>query len=142
MISTFIMDPQKCGNLPKELWDIIFDQVEKKDLLAMSRVCRHLRHLVEPFLYRDINWIPPIGYSFPRRLPDFDMGHRIMNYRERERRSKESREPRPFRLVPYLLLRTLLHRPDLAGYIKHVKLWPYHRLLDSIGTLMKQIDIA
>ncbi len=94
------------GPVPNELWQMIFDHGDQKEFYKISLVCRRLHQLVEPYLYRDFNWIPDPKDPLPP----------ILFASERGAEGKGTKNP------PFILLQTIANRPELALYFKHAKL--------------------
>jgi hypothetical protein len=105
--------------LPGELWGIVFCYSSSEEFLAMSLVCKRLKQLVEPFLYAKFSWIPENDDHLPR-VSDLD-GATISHCTKSRRRVWESGF-HPYGPPPYRLLKTLLFRPELCGYIREVEL--------------------
>jgi hypothetical protein len=107
--------------LPTELWGVVSAYLAQKDHLALSTVSRRINRVVEPVLYSQFNWIPGTNgeYPFP---PISNMAGRDVQECTKTRRKKRSWVPGRYGPPPYLLLRSLLHRPILAHYFKHAKL--------------------
>ncbi|MCJ1229573.1 hypothetical protein MMC12_006240 [Toensbergia leucococca] len=90
-------------NLPTELVQLILSYLEasdalKDDLVALSYVCKPLRKLTEPFLYRSIKWAWDQDWNIQYTPP------------------------------LHLLLRTVLNRPELASHIENARFrnWNSH----------------
>jgi hypothetical protein len=101
------MDSQWTGPVPNELWQIIFAHGDQKEFHEISLVCRRLHHLVEPYLYREFNWIPDPKDPLPPMLFAGESG-------TAEKGAKNT---------PFKLLQTIANRPELALYFKHAKLF-------------------
>lgn len=117
------------GLLPNELWLLIFDHGEQKDLLQLSLVCKHLHQVVEPYLYREFNWIP---------APDIPLPPRVGMPFQPALSDEEQEKRRRFRPAPALLLRTLREHPAIARHLKHVKMLTVH---PDIGLSWEENDI-
>ena len=86
----------RLDTLPTELLDEIAARLcgeDKKDLSALSFSSKRLRDVVEPHLYRDVK------FGYDNRQPNFRRGIPI-----------------------HLLLRTLVHRPELCSLIRCLEL--------------------
>jgi hypothetical protein len=95
------------GSFPNELWEMIFDYSDQRDFYRISFVCRRLHQLVEPYLYREFNWIPDPKDPLPALL-------NVVGDRTTEQRGSKN--------SPFKLLQTIAKRPELASYFKHAKL--------------------
>ncbi|KUJ21721.1 uncharacterized protein LY89DRAFT_729226 [Mollisia scopiformis] len=91
----------------------------KKDYASISLVCRLLHRIVEEYLYQSFSWIP----YFDKAWPPLDV-LKERNLKEISKSKRDKRAPFPWRCgpPPYLLLRTILNRPNLAQYFKSVKI--------------------
>jgi hypothetical protein len=94
------------GPFPNELWELIFDYGDQKDFYEISFVCRQLHQLVEPYLYREFNWIPDPKDPLPALSSATD----------------KTIEERGGKNSPFRLLQTIAKRPELASYFKYAKL--------------------
>ncbi|KAI9711681.1 MAG: hypothetical protein M1812_007114 [Candelaria pacifica] len=85
--------------LPVELWDMILDCTNQKDLPSLNRVCTLLKRLTDPYLHAqlaDLDWTGGDWSQVKQRTP------RI-----------------------HFLLRSIINRPELANHIKHAKFKNY-----------------
>ncbi len=80
------------ADLPHDLLWIIMKTFEGNEILRLSYVCKGLRKLAEPHLYREITWINKQGPSASRKVP------------------------------LHLLLRTILGRSELAHHVKILRI--------------------
>ncbi|RDL35140.1 uncharacterized protein BP5553_07071 [Venustampulla echinocandica] len=101
--------------VPNEVWCLILNYSSQKEHAAFSLVSRLLRRLAEPFLYSEFSWVPPPRQELPP-IPDLS-GKDILAF-TKSRRKKRNRVLGHFGPPPYLLLRTILNRPDLAHHVK------------------------
>ncbi|KAE8444053.1 hypothetical protein EG329_000921 [Mollisiaceae sp. DMI_Dod_QoI] len=139
IISTFSWTP-----LPTELWRTVFKQINnfdsfvaqqnvaahgditvqkdvaiKRDFTAISLVSRRLHRIVEPYLYNRFTWIPAVNILNP---PLDLLEERDVKQITKSRRKKRAHFPYKSGPPPYLLLRTVLNRPDLVRHFKSVKI--------------------
>jgi hypothetical protein len=100
-----------------------FEYAQKnKNLMAIRMVSRRFGRIIEPLLYRNFRWVPPVENS---KIPPLD----VLNGRD-IRPLQSSRRRRPnylgelsyHTLPPLLLLRTLLGRPELAFHVKNMEI--------------------
>lgn len=88
--------------LPAELWDEITPHLAHGDLSRLNLVCRSTHRVTQRRLYEKIAW------------------HIIEGSKSR------------FALqIPFLLLRTLIMRPDLAAYVRHAEFSSFFKELED-----------
>jgi hypothetical protein len=80
------------------LWRLLHPFLGREELLALICACKRLRSVIEQYLYEDIRWTDSESDGFLQHKP------RIC-----------------------LLLRSILHRPQLAGHVKHISLMSYDK---------------
>ncbi|KAF4628787.1 hypothetical protein G7Y89_g9361 [Cudoniella acicularis] len=106
------------NHLPTELWQLVFDLSDQKELAAISLVSKRLHTQVEPSLYANFSWVPHVNQQLPSISK---LGGRDVSEYTKTRRKRRTRGLGPHGPPPFLLLRTILNRPELTRYIKDVK---------------------
>ncbi len=102
-------------------WHSVFGYLAQKEHLLITLVCRRLRSIVEPHLYSQFIWVLPEKWVPTPILPNARDIRKLVKSRRKKRceypRDTFSRLP-----PPYLLLQTLLKRPELAHCFKKVRI--------------------
>jgi hypothetical protein len=104
------------------------DAAATRDFWAVSLVSRRLHDIVEPYLYNKFSWVPSI--SDPD--PSLDQSNQFEN-----RRKNRVYFPLACSPPPYLLLRTLLRRPELVHYFTTTKTFSAAPGIDLFGVTFK-----
>lgn len=101
----------KWDSFASELWHAIIANCTQRDQAAVALVSRRLHKIAEPLIYSKFSWVPDNKKIFPHiSLSSGDIT--ALSSTVQQRPLDYCAPP------PYLLLRTILHRPDLAHHIK------------------------
>lgn len=100
--------------------EVIRQSAVRRDFAALSVVSRRLHRITEPYLYKRFIWVPYINVESPSNSL---LGGQDMKVLAKARRKKRLEYPWKSGPPPFLLLRTLIHRPKLARHFKAVNIY-------------------